>query len=148
VGESKDSKFTVGYKKPPRRTQFKAGQSGNPVGRPRKKGPSLAEAIADELNTSIHIVVGDKARTVSKSQAIAIRHVNKAVTGDVKALALIIKAVNPSDSEQGDALSPVLDALRTIHAKHEAVARDETRTSQDRGSAAAGPRKNEPDDPA
>ena len=29
--------YEVGYKKPPKHTQFKKGQSGNPKGRPRKK---------------------------------------------------------------------------------------------------------------
>src|ERR1700758_809031 len=31
-----DSEYPVGYKKPPKHTQFKPGQSGNPNGRPRK----------------------------------------------------------------------------------------------------------------
>ena len=35
----KDKKYTVGYKKPPKNTQFKKGESGNPKGRPPKVEP-------------------------------------------------------------------------------------------------------------
>jgi len=34
---NKDKK--VGYKKPPKKTQFKKGKSGNPKGRPKKSNP-------------------------------------------------------------------------------------------------------------
>ena len=38
--ESGNSVFNVGYGKPPRHSQFKPGQSGNPKGRPRKRKPA------------------------------------------------------------------------------------------------------------
>ena len=31
----RDDRYEVGYRKPPRNTQFKKGSSGNPSGRPR-----------------------------------------------------------------------------------------------------------------
>lgn len=40
-----DQDYDVGYQKPPKHTQFKLGQSGNPSG--KKKGKSLAQYIAD-----------------------------------------------------------------------------------------------------
>ena len=41
----------VGYKKPPKHSQFKKGQSGNPSGRKKKIVPkSLYEAFAMQLN--------------------------------------------------------------------------------------------------
>ena len=36
MSKNDDSTYTVGYKKPPRRTQFKPGQSGNISGRAKK----------------------------------------------------------------------------------------------------------------
>jgi hypothetical protein len=33
----KQGKFKVGYKKPPKETQFKPGQSGNPAGPPKRR---------------------------------------------------------------------------------------------------------------
>lgn len=35
----------VGYKKPPKASQFKPGQSGNPKGRPKKKKMTDEEAL-------------------------------------------------------------------------------------------------------
>jgi hypothetical protein len=35
---SDDTEYEVGYCKPPRKNQFKSGQSGNPKGRPKQSG--------------------------------------------------------------------------------------------------------------
>ena len=46
----------VGYKNPPKSTQFKKGQSGNPAGRKKKPVPkSLLEAMLLELSDTITI---------------------------------------------------------------------------------------------
>jgi hypothetical protein len=136
MDENKNSDFTVGYKKPPRHSQFKLGRSGNPAGRPKKKIPTIYEEIAKELNTKIRVVEGKEPRLISKLEAIVKQHINKAVNGDLKAIALIMRALEPKESEQSNNLSPVLQALRAIHAKHEAVIFDENRAIEDSGSAA------------
>lgn len=111
--------FPIGYKKPPLHTRFKPGQSGNPNGRPKKKATTLAESIARELNTPITVNEGGKHRKITKLDAIAKQITNKAVTGDHKATSLLIKAGEPREVDQTDGLSPVLHALRAIHADHE-----------------------------
>jgi hypothetical protein len=40
--------YEVGYRRPPKHTRFKPGQSGNPLGRP-KIGPSLKADLDLEL---------------------------------------------------------------------------------------------------
>lgn len=127
VNKEEESEFPVGYKKPPRHTQFQPGQSGNPRGRPRRKATTFAESIERELNTLITATEGGKQRRISKQQAIAKQQTNKAVNGDLKATLLIMKAIEPREFEQKDNLAPVLQAMRAIYAQHEAANQDPTR---------------------
>jgi hypothetical protein len=119
MAKKKNSDYAIGYKKPPRHTQFKPGQSGNPSGRP-KKVPTFTEAIQRELRTSITILEGGKRRTVTKLRAIAKQQTNKAVSGDARATAIVMNAVEPRQFDPMDNLSPVLHEMRAIHARHEA----------------------------
>lgn len=43
--------YEVGYRKPPRHSQFKPGQSGNPKGRPPKETTNLLAAVKETLMT-------------------------------------------------------------------------------------------------
>jgi hypothetical protein len=53
-----EEEYCVGYRKPPRRSRFKPGQSGNPRG--RKKGSrGLKNDLHDELNRVIEVKIGD-----------------------------------------------------------------------------------------
>lgn len=121
MNKEKGPAFLIGYKKPPRQTQFKRGRSGNPSGRPKGKATTFAESFKTELNTRITVNEGGKQRQITKLQAIAKQQTNKAVNGDLKATALLLKAIEPRESEQIDNPSPLLHAMRAIHAKHEAA---------------------------
>ncbi len=121
----------IGYKKPPRHTRFKPGQSGNPTGRPKKKTTTAAELFERELNTLIIATEGGKAKKITKYQAIAKQQTNRAVNGDHKATALIMRVLEPRESEQRDSLSPVLDAMRAINAKHEIANRNQADKDED-----------------
>ncbi|MEP6755758.1 MAG: hypothetical protein ABJA67_09675 [Chthonomonadales bacterium] len=54
---------------------------------------------------------------------------NKAIKGDSKAAAWLMKAVEPRQSDATDNLSPVLSSMRAIHAKHEVAAQNGTRVT-------------------
>ena len=70
--------YDVGYAKPPSKTRFKPGQSGNPHGRPkgsRNKPPqiqkqSLQEIITAEANRIVKVNEGDKQVSISIATAI------------------------------------------------------------------------------
>lgn len=87
--------YEVGYGKPPKTTQFKPGQSGNPRGRPRRQR-NFRTVAEDVLNENITIREGDRTRTVSRLDAIVRVTVNNALKGDPKAIAAFIHLFRPA----------------------------------------------------
>ena len=110
-----DSADVVGYKKPPRRTQFKPGQSGNPKGRP-KKPKTVADVFLKQVSKSVAISIGGKVQKKSMLEAIAMKLINKAANGDAKSATLVFNALKPLDDHQGNNLPELLSHFRAIHA--------------------------------
>ncbi len=82
----------VGYKKPPKNTQFPPGETGNPKGRPKKvKEKSFLDDAAAELEAKVLITENGIKTKVTKTEFVAKNLVNRALKKDPKALALIIK---------------------------------------------------------
>jgi hypothetical protein len=79
-----DGDYEVGYGRPPKHTQFRRGQSGNPKG--RKKGSrSLKTDLDEALKATLTITVGGKKRR-GTTQALAMYALAvKAATGDLRA---------------------------------------------------------------
>ena len=80
--------YEVGYGRPPKRTQFKPGQSGNPKGRP-KGTLNIATAFERALREKVNIQENGKSKTVNKLEAAVMQLSNKAVAGDLKAFQLL-----------------------------------------------------------
>ena len=80
--------YDVGYRKPPKHTRFKPGQSGNPRGRP-KGTKNLKTDLAEELGEKIEIREGERSRKVSKQRALIKSQTNKAIKGDTRAAAFL-----------------------------------------------------------
>jgi len=85
----RDTRYEVGYGKPPKHTRFKPGSSGNPLGRPHRS-KNLKTIVAEELNQAITIRVGEKSQRITKRQAMIKRAVHKALEGDDRALRLVL----------------------------------------------------------
>ena len=84
--------FEVGYGKPPKETQFKKGESGNPQGRP-KGTKNLKTELMEELQEQILVREGRFEKTVSKQRAMLKSLTANAVKGDTRAATLILNLV-------------------------------------------------------
>src|SRR2546423_950729 len=93
----------VGYRHPPRRTQFRRGESGNPSGRP-KVVKNFASDLVEALSEPITIKVGGREITVSKQRAAALAAVSAACDGHLGAIALLLnfclKIQGPNEAEK------------------------------------------------
>lgn len=90
--EEKD--YKVGYKNPPKHTQFQPGHSlGNRKGRP-KGARNLSTAVHEASNKTVLAHDGHRQRKMPKREIIATRLVNKAAEGDPKAVALVAQLDN------------------------------------------------------
>lgn len=110
------SDYPVGYKKPPKHTQFKKGHSGNPRGRPKGQ-LNLKTDLENELRQRIQLKQAGKPIQLTKQQALVKTLVARAIKGDPKAsnslLALILKVfeINPAETERNEVPSQSDEAL-------------------------------------
>ena len=87
MSDGKD--YPVGYRRPPGASRFKPGQSGNPKGRP-KGSKNFATAIQAELDSRIVATENGKRRKITKLDALAKQIVNKAVSGELRAIPVLL----------------------------------------------------------
>lgn len=94
--------YAVGYGKPPKATQFRKGQSGNPKGRP--KGRKNAATVLNEvLAEKVTINENGQRRKVTKLEAAFKQVVNGAITGDNKSSRLLIQILPLLNAELDEA---------------------------------------------
>jgi hypothetical protein len=72
--------YEVGYRRPPRHTQFKKGQSGNPKGRP-KGSKNFESMVVCELNELMNIRENGRLKRISKLRLSAKQVANAAAAG-------------------------------------------------------------------
>lgn len=92
--------YEVGYQKPPKKTQWKAGQSGNPNGRP-KKIKDFEKLIDIELSKELRITEGGRQVTLTKREVIIKRLMNDAIKGDLRATKLVLPFIAKHHSVEG-----------------------------------------------
>src|SRR4051794_35854637 len=93
--------YAVGFRKPPRSTQFKPGQSGNTAGRPRG-AKNFATAFEQELASRVIITENGRRKRVSKREVIAKHLVNKAAGGDLRAIPLLFNETRAREGEAAE----------------------------------------------
>jgi hypothetical protein len=105
----------VGYKRPPKSTRWKKGQSGNPTG--RKKGtPNLRTDLMAEMAEVIQITESGSARKITKQRALLKSLTARGIQGDARAanlvLTLMARLLEPEPLDDTDtATSPADEAI-------------------------------------
>jgi Family of unknown function (DUF5681) len=83
--------YDVGYKKPPRDSQFKPGNRCNPKGRGKRKAATEAEILKRVLNFAVEFRHRGKSKRAPRIE-LMIRSVGSAaLKGDVGAAAMLLK---------------------------------------------------------
>ena len=82
--------YEVGYKKPPRKNQFKPGQSGNPKGRP-KLVKSFSDDLKEESEELLTITENGKKIRTTKQRIFIKKVYNAALSGDKTAMKELVK---------------------------------------------------------
>jgi hypothetical protein len=129
MSEQDEKEYSVGFMKPPRHTQFKPGQSGNPYGRP-KKTDTVADVLRKELNTRITVVKDGKRQRLPMLRAIIKQNLNLAAKGDSRAFGNLLKALKAHRPDGGDNLNALVQEFRAIHAQHKASDQERSNPSE------------------
>jgi hypothetical protein len=90
--ETSDEK--VGYKSPPKKYQFKKGESGNPRGSKKREDVDDVRIVMEDVLAELKLVTvpgGGKPRTVSVEEAIMEAELRNALSGDPKAIETLFK---------------------------------------------------------
>ena len=102
--------YEVGFARPPRRSQYRKGTSGNPKGRPRGS-KSLSTLVKETLDERVAVRENGRRRKISKRAAMIKQQANKALSGDQRALRYLMDLdlrLNPKSDDREISL----DALR------------------------------------
>ena len=90
--------YEVGYGKPPKDSQFKPGQSGNPNGRP-KGARNLKTEIREVMQSTVTVTQDGKRKKISTRKAVVLRLTEKALSGNVQATRVLIDLMKTYDEE-------------------------------------------------
>src|SRR5208282_1589858 len=89
-GRSKNDEYEVGYRKPPKHSRFKKGQSGNPRGKPRGTKNS-ATLLKQALLASVLVKQNGHQTKTTKLRVIVTRLIHQAMKGDYPSIRLLIR---------------------------------------------------------
>ena len=90
--------YEVGYRKPPRHTRFRKGQSGNPRGR-SSGSKNLSTLLSEALNEPVTVTENGRRRKVSKREAIIKQLVNQSANGDWRAVKMLLEILRDIEGQ-------------------------------------------------
>ena len=130
-GRSPNDDYVVGYRRPPRETQFRPGKSGNAQGR-TKRSTDMGTVLRELLDEPMRIREGERIRVVPKREALARTLLARALSGDTKSIGALIgmRAFGPAAPE-GSSAAPVPGESERIVAEFLAHTRDRSKQQSD-----------------
>ncbi len=90
---SKPATYIVGYRHPPKATQFTAGKSGNPKGRPKGSRP-VGAVLQDVIQQKVPVTESGKTRRISVLEVIIRRLANDAMRSEPRAIKLLLSLLD------------------------------------------------------
>ena len=134
--DKKDDDYDIGYRKPPKTTQFKKGQSGNPSGRSKGKVKftDVDSVLNDVLNALIPVNDNGRARKISKLRALLTQTVNKGLKGHHPSANLVLsqlaKRSTRSEPDTGEAIKADEDFKKEFEAYLDEIAENLSASSK------------------
>src|SRR5262252_4696823 len=106
--QTTSASYEVGYRKPPRHTQFQKGQSGNPGGRPRRSPAGRLDELAlyEAYRTTI-VMKDGHAEPMPVIQAILRRQLQSARGGNARAQRDVLAMIR--DIERAQSIDALLE---------------------------------------
>ena len=90
---AKPPDYVVGYRRPPKASQFSPGESGNPKGRP-KGSRSVGAVLRDVIRQKVVVTEGGKTRRIPALEVMLRRLANDAMRSDPRAMKLLLSLVD------------------------------------------------------
>jgi uncharacterized protein DUF5681 len=100
--EQQNQVDSIGYRKPPVSTRFRPGVSGNPSGRP-KGTLNVTTVLIKTVREKVVINESGQRKTVTKLEAALKQLVNKAASGELRALRQLLELAQDAESRQDSA---------------------------------------------
>jgi hypothetical protein len=102
--------YKIGYCKPPKRAQWKKGQSGNPAGRPRRPA-NVATLVSTLLGQRVVVRRGKTTKRMTRLEHLLHRLLEKAIAGDPRLMKMALdEARREEESRVTDEAPEALDA--------------------------------------
>ena len=102
--------YEVGYGKPPKKSQFKPGQSGNPKGRP-KKTKDLQKLFALELDKTVKVTENGELKRLTMLEAFVRSVISGALKGERDARKMLFAVIEKQPDLDGLVIDDAAEAM-------------------------------------
>src|SRR5258708_7557066 len=126
--------YEVGYKKPPKRSQFKKGQSGNPRGRPRGAKNS-ATLFNEAFEKKVPATENGRRHTITRRKAMFTQLAHRSAQGDLKATQTAMRYMSELERRTKPEKAPETRAAPRL--RHVVILPDNHRDARDPEQIAA-----------